>query len=60
MFADVTDVEQARFDAVVQVRCQISNLIGEIDDLSLQRWTLAEEVLGQLTDSLRDGSRENA
>ena len=37
VLADVTDLQQPRLDAIVEVRSQIGNLVGKIDQLRLQR-----------------------
>ena len=37
MLADVRDLEQPRLDAVVEIRGEVGNLVGEIDDLRLER-----------------------
>ena len=44
VIADVGDLEQARFDAIVEIGSEIGDLVGEIDDLGLDGWALIEEV----------------
>ncbi len=38
------DLEQAGFDAVVEVRCKVGDLVGEVDQLGFERRPLAEHV----------------
>ena len=40
VLADVVDLEQARFDAVVEVGGEVGDLVGEVDDLGFERWGL--------------------
>ncbi len=46
--ANLAGVENARVEAVVEVGGQVGNLVGQIDQLGLQRRKLAEKILGQL------------
>ena len=48
VLADVADLQQARLHAVVQVGREVGDLVGEVDDLRLQRRPLAEKIFGQL------------
>ena len=47
MFADVTDIKQARLHAIVEIRCEVSNLVGEIDQLRLERRSLVEKIIAE-------------
>ena len=48
VLADVADFQQAGLDAVVEVCREVSDLVGEVDQLRLERRKLAEEVFRQL------------
>ncbi len=48
MVANVGDLKQARLDAVVEVGRQVGDLIGEVDQLRLERRTLIEQIAGEL------------
>jgi hypothetical protein len=43
----VTDLEQPRFHTIVEIRREIRNLVGEIDQLRLQRRPLIQEIFGE-------------
>ena len=45
--ADVADLEQAGLDSVVEVRREVGDLVGEIDDLGLERRALVEKIGSQ-------------
>ncbi len=44
----MTDLEQPRLNAVIEVGGQVSNLVGEVDQLRLERRPLVEKILRQL------------
>ena len=48
MVADVLDLEEAGLDAVVEVGGEVGDLVGEVDELRLERGALVEEVFGEL------------
>jgi len=70
VFAHMPYVQQAGFEAVVEVRGKVSDLIRKVDDLGFEWWLLIEQVSGQfgvilggvvagvLDDALADGERE--
>jgi hypothetical protein len=47
MLADVADLEQPRLHAIVEIRREIRNLVGEIDQLCLERRPLVQEIFGE-------------
>ncbi len=48
VLADVGDVEEAGFDAVVEVGGEVGDLVGEVDDLGFEGRALVEEVGGEV------------
>ena len=60
MLADVADLEQARLHAVVEVRRQVGDLVGEVDHLRLQRRPLIQQILRRAPDAARRCSRASA
>jgi hypothetical protein len=47
VIADVTDLEQARLYTIVEICCEVGDLVGEIDQLSLKRGSLIQQVVGK-------------
>ncbi len=48
VLADVGDFEQPGLHAIVEVGREVGDLVGEVDDLRLERRPLIEKVLRQL------------
>jgi hypothetical protein len=48
MLADVADLKQTGLHAIVEVRRKVSDLVGKIDQLRLERRPLIEQVAGEL------------
>src|ERR1019366_8941153 len=46
--ADVINLKQAGLHAIVQIGCEVGNLVGQIDDLRLQRRPPPEQVAGEI------------
>ena len=57
---NLLDRQQARFVAVVQVGGVVSNLVGQVDELRLQRRPLVEQILGQFGMLLAARNRASA
>jgi len=47
MAAYVGDVQNAGVEAIVEIRCQIGDFVGEINQLCLKRRTKIEEIFGE-------------
>ena len=45
--ADLLQREQARFVTIVEVGCTVGDFIGDIDELSFERRTKVEQILGE-------------
>jgi hypothetical protein len=70
VLADVVDIEQAGFNAIIQICGEVGDLVGEVDQLGFERRALVEEIFGEvwmlidaivtrvLDDSLADPERE--
>jgi hypothetical protein len=48
VLADVADVQQLGLDAVVEVGGEVGDLVGEVDNLGLERRLLPEKEIGEL------------
>src|ERR1700733_1051765 len=48
MVANVTDLEQPRLHAIVEICREIRNLVGKIDQLRLERRSLEQQITRQL------------
>ena len=60
VLADVADLEQSRLDAVVEVGGEVGDLVGEVDQLRLERRPLIEKIVRQVRDAARRCSRASA
>ena len=59
-FADLIEREDAGVEPVVEIGGQVGDLVGQVDQLGLQRRKPVEEVLGQLRMRRRRSSRGSA
>lgn len=45
---DVVDLQQSRLDTIIQICRQISDLVGQINNLGLERRPLVQKILSEL------------
>ena len=56
--ADVVELQNVRLVAIIEVGGVVGDLVGQVDELRLQRRTLVEQVLGKLGEFPRAVIRE--
>ena len=47
MAADICNLQNAGVETIIEIRCEVGNFVGEIDELCLKWWPKIEEVFGE-------------